>query len=351
MTLIVGLNLSDRVYLAGDTRVTFPDGSYKDDVIKVAHLSGEPHPLIGQKNPNTLYMAVAGSLNFATYLCKAIRTSIHKKSLPDDVRELYGEIEGYIIKMTDEWLKTKDYSQCCIIFAGMSDIKKKEVDLEKLKKLEGIIKRNVASPEELKKVKKQLENEPFFQELAKKIPRKNLMRPFEEPDAMVINPILENAIKEGEGEIDAPDSLVFSVRVTSTGVSREKAEWGEFLAYGTNGLTNEDLAEDFLARMELSPGQLVNEKDMMESSDIRSHIFKIAEKKGVKQIGGIVTPVIIRDNMYQERFGYREGTLDGKVTEEVFQTEAGIFFRKGDSQPVRLIDFFDYNSVGSDAKL
>ena len=55
--------------------------------------------------------------------------------------------------------------------------------------------------------------------------------------------------------------------------------------------------------------------------------------------------------MYQERFGFREMTLQGKVIEEVIQTNVGIFFRKNNNRPIRLIDFYKYQGGKGGAQI
>lgn len=351
MTLIVGLNLSDRLYLGADTRVTYPDNTFEDNIIKVAHLIGVPVPIIGEENFDTIFLAVAGNLNYATYLYKEIKNDIDNGKLSSDIRVLFNNIDDYIKEKTDVWLKSNPYKNCCIIFAGTNNSRKKEVNITKLNELQKVYKKNIKSPTELQKAKKQLENDSFFKELLKKIPSKKLMRPFDEPYAMEINPIIKKAIEDNDETINVPDGLIFSIAITKEGVSKQKAEWGEFLAYGSGGLTKKNLPEEFLAHMELSPGQLVTQQDMMETLYIKDQIIKIAEDNNIKKIGGTVTPIVIRKNVYKTIFEYRQSTLEGKIIEEVYVSNGNIYFRRNSYTPIKLLNFFEYNSSKGDAQL
>lgn len=352
MTLIVGLNLSDRLYLGGDTRVSFSDGTFSDNIIKIGHISGDPYPLLGQKNPNTIFCAVAGDLEFADYLYQEVKDAIQNKEISDDIRLLYEQICDLFKLRIDKWLTNgNSYRRCCMIFGGMFSDRKKSIDILKLENLQKIFKNSIAPPDELQCVKKQLENDPFFQEMAKLVPNGKLMMPFDEPGTIVINPSVEKAIQNGDGFIDAPDSLIFSVQITEFGIAQEKAEWGEFLAYGTKGITKDHLTEEFLAQMELSPGQLVNQKDLMETGFIRDHIKKIALDKGIREIGGAVTPLVIRNNMYEEKYGYMIKTLAGEIIEGVYQYGDAIFFVDGKLAPIKLVDFYQYQTANVSAQL
>jgi hypothetical protein len=351
MTLIVGLNLSNRLYVAGDTRVTFSDDSFKDDIIKVVNLCGESSPAVEGKNPNAICIAVAGDLALANFLQRNIRSALKTGLLPTDIRDLSSAISDFVRDQMDEWLKKHPYRPCCMIFGGMTMDRKKKISLENLEKLKEILKRNIAPQEELDEVKSKLEKDPFFQELAKRIPRERLMRPFEEPDAMVVNPLIEKAAEAEQDFIDAPDSLVFGVQVGRSGVSIEFAEWGEVLAYGTGGLSKDDLPEDFLAMMELSTGQLVNEEDLMEAMHVRDYILKVAKDRSIKEIGGAVTPMVLRDCLFKIQFGYSERALDGEILETMYPKNGQIFFYKKGKPEIQMKWFPDYRDGSGKAEL
>ncbi len=350
MTLIVGLNLSDRLYIAGDTRVTFGDGSFSDDIIKVSEVCGESFHIIGQKNPNTICLAVAGNLSLAKYFFSEITSAVESGELPDDIRILSDQIKDFFQNRMDEWLKSNPYESCCIIFGGMTLDRKKEISEENLEKLKDILKKNAPSKEKLDDLKQKLDDSPVFQKIAKKIPKKNLERLYNKPDAMVINPLVQDAIDSNSRFIEAPDSLIFGVQVSRSGVKIETAEWGESLAYGTGGLTKDNLAEDFLATMELSPGQLVNEKDMMETIRVQHHILDIAKDKGIKQIGGVVTPMVMRDCLSYDR-GFAVRTLEGEVLESVFLKKDGFYSYNKTKGEQKLTRFYSYKEAGGDAML
>ena len=97
MTLIIGLNLSDRIYLGADTRITFGNGSYKDDVLKISALGeweNTLHAPYGLKRK--LLLSVAGNVNLASFLFGKISPAIRGKDLATDVRRLHARIESFL---------------------------------------------------------------------------------------------------------------------------------------------------------------------------------------------------------------------------------------------------------------
>src|ERR1700687_703810 len=98
MTMIVGLNLSDKLYLCADPRLTFSsDGSHVDDIIKVMPIYGEPVPLVGEvEKNNRIAVAVAGDLEMAAFLTKAIQDAIESGELSNDIRTLCEQADGFL---------------------------------------------------------------------------------------------------------------------------------------------------------------------------------------------------------------------------------------------------------------
>lgn len=346
MTLIVGLNLSDRLYLWADTRLTFPDWTYKDDIIKVCCLSWMPLTYHWRLQANVLSMCVAWDLKLAKYLYQCIKSAIDGGVLPNDIRRFSGQIEDFIKTMYGEWLlKGNDYSNCCLIFWWMSGERRKKIDLATLALLEKSVKENVASPEKLDEVKEKLFANPVTAKLLEKIPFKNFMSWHTEHWKTVINPLIQKAIDGNEEYLDAPDSLIFSIMISNQWIKKEVAERGEFLAYGTHWITKNNFAEEFLARMELNIWQGNTQNDLVEVGDIRGTIIKVGEKNGVKEIWGIVTPMVLRYNRYLEAYSHQMTELVSWANvEDVDMQDGQYYFQKNNEERIRLVNFFDYNT-------
>ncbi len=350
MTFIVGMNLSNRLYVAGDTRVTFSNGLFKDDIIKVVPLCGESIR-DGQKAENAICVAVAGDLSLSNFFCHSMRFAIKSGELSSDIRSLFIEIPEFFRKKMDQWLKTNPYRSCCVIFGGMCVDRKKMISVQNLERLKDLFISNIAPQDELDAMKARLAKDPFFQEVARRMPKDRWKSPFEEPEAIIINPLIEQAIDKNQDFIEAPDSLIFSVQVSKKGICTEVAEWGEMLGYGTDGVSKNDLPEDFLAQMELSIGQIVNENDLMESMRVRNYILKVAKDKKIKEIGGTVTPMVLRDGLFIPKFGYRHGVPGGKILEMMYEKDGKLYFFKDGEPEIEMKWFTRYQDGSGQAQM
>ncbi len=142
MTLIIGLNLSNKIYLAGDTRVTTTpitqpsEKTYIDNILKLDLVWGDTvHPQL-KHDGNTIAVAVAGDVEFATYLVKRIKEDLNRGRLNSDIRIFAVEIENRVKVFVNDWLFTKDYRHCCLLFSGMVKHRlNKRIPAEKLEEL------------------------------------------------------------------------------------------------------------------------------------------------------------------------------------------------------------------------
>jgi hypothetical protein len=294
MTLIMGLNLSDKIYTAADTRITLtPGGEKVDNIMKISTIWGKrvyPQPFYDK---NTLEMAVAGDLSFASFFHDKIIESLHNKKLPSDVRELWKRIDDFGRKVVDLWLQEGgEYQDFCAIFSGSSGYRNKMVEPEILNKLKEKYEESQARdiPKGINSIKDALDRgDKTMIGLSKAILRdkgKDIFKVMEENYEVVIPPHLETE----DGELNGiPDSLVFGIRISmKNGIFQtEKAEWGELLAYGTNNITKADIGDDILSRFEISrnPANLTH---LMEAGMLTVSILDIAKKEKIDAIGGTV---------------------------------------------------------------
>lgn len=82
MTMILGVHLTDQIYLAGDTRVTYMDSNgsatgFEDTVIKVAGVVDSPD--------YKLSLAVAGDVELASFMTSRLAYELKAKTLNRDI--------------------------------------------------------------------------------------------------------------------------------------------------------------------------------------------------------------------------------------------------------------------------
>lgn len=109
MSLIFGVNLSDRIYLSADTRLTVRnnkngDISFDDNVLKIELFS------------NDLAVAMAGDAKMASFLINKIFDS---EVVKRGIRYCREHILNTITPFVDEYLKSNKYSNVVFIFGGL----------------------------------------------------------------------------------------------------------------------------------------------------------------------------------------------------------------------------------------
>src|SRR5258706_11297433 len=128
MTLIVGLNLSDRIYLAADTRATNRNtGKHSDDIFKIAPIA-PPKNSDGSFGTDHIYLAVAGSIDLARFFYLCINKRIQEGRFKYDIRSLYESLDDkWCSEMQAYWDKAtmRDNICCSLIIGGVSPINKR----------------------------------------------------------------------------------------------------------------------------------------------------------------------------------------------------------------------------------
>ncbi len=328
MTLVVGLNFSHKLYLAGDTRVTRDNGQsrqYIENILKVVPLWGKE--ILDQKffDNNSISLAVAGNVSLASYLYEKIRTALNNREISSDIRTFSEQILDLIQKMVDIWLKDNPHANCALLFSGMVQDRHKRISKQKLSELIDLYNERVAQdkPSREKFIKEILPNDPTWQAIDQKMRMeagKSVVESLEEGDKPIISKWIQDAIDKNSDEIEMPDSLVLGIEIrTRAGVLKEEvAEWGEFIAYGAS-LTKDDLPKDLLAALELS-----HVKDetkgphLFEAALISQSISDTAKKKGIQSIGGTVVLLTTLSNGKMLIQGKDLKQQDGKFVLELY---------------------------------
>lgn len=300
MTLIIGLNLSNKIYLAGDTRVTSHNNANPknvtriDNILKLDLIWGNSVRPQNKYDDNSISVAVAGDVQFASFLVKGIKSALNDGSLSSDIRLLAEGAEDILRNLVDFWLAKNEYRRCCLLFGGTTKVRPKNISEDRLKKLIDLYHDKVAADKKTraKFAGAGLENDPLLEELNKKIYRdtgKTLSQMLKEGESPTIPRYIQDAINNGQSFINTPDSLIVGFDIDSqAGIKKETAEWGEFLSFGVK-LAKENIKPYLLAALELGGGKRPEQSPhMIESVIITTEILDFAKKNKILSIGGTV---------------------------------------------------------------
>jgi hypothetical protein len=337
MTLIMGLNLSDKVYLAADTRITFGDGSTCDDGLKIL-------PILDRANhkTNSVTLAVAGDIALAAFLHEKISKALNSGELSPDIRELYKVIKPFIQNALTEWTCKDPGQLTCLLFSGIWTGRPKPTDANKLSELVVQYAKKVKDGEANRKSLAMLvETDPTWKMINEKMQKDSGMTVLEnmaKSDTPAIPKYIEDAIANNASNIpEMPDSLIFSAMIEPVigTIDLEKAEWGEFLAYGPS-IRKEDLPQEILATLEFSPGKEKNMKHLIEGGIMSITILDIARENNIKSIGGTVV-IVSADKDGEEIMGkdivFREKNTGVNINGTILPLIPFNIYAKKKSQP------------------
>lgn len=304
MTLIVGLNLSDKIYLAADTRVTITNqdgsGMLVDNIIKIVPLYGK-HILDKQCDENVLLsMAVAGDVGLADFIKNKIKDDLYSKKLNSDIRTLFQELNrDYFSVLADRWLSIGGQygKSCAFIIGGYGTKNGRKIDIKKISQMEKIYKEeHKFDVKKEKEIRKALEEDETMQLINKKMKvqaHKNIFDSLKESNNPLIPDFIKKAIRQQEEEIkELPDYFLFCIEF---GISNNKlefnksgAEYGQYIARGQGKITEDEIPESLLATIELNPNKSKNQEHLFEGTLISRTILDIAKEKKLNGIGGTV---------------------------------------------------------------
>lgn len=249
MSLIIGINLSDRAYLSADTRLTFRiDGKekYFDNILKIKPLSQE------------IAVAVAGDIDLAAFI---VRGLIESKINKENIREFRDGIEKLIKSLANNYLERNSrLGSACFIFAGINRKQKKFIDMHKYVEITKEFQKEIGSSMNMKDI------------------------------------IFKGLERKGSGglvEISSPDSHVFCIQILPENFIIEDVNWGDFVVYG-GGLNKENLPNRFFGQFEVAAknNELQHDRGWLD-------IFMktIAEENNIQTIGGCITSLMISDKV------------------------------------------------------
>lgn len=246
MTLILGINLTDSVYLAADTRVT----KMKGDAIVGSH--DNLFKLWG--NQEGIFCAVAGDAGLAKYLLNGLSSQNFSRRGIESVRD---NIESYIYETADVyWQEKGRTTDATLMFAGHSKHKRAYIEVQDAKNL-------VEAHMNNQEANSELNSQKFW----------------------LYNDIAKSSLTQYRTNLARTD--LFAVQITSQGVKITDSKPGQHLAYGSPGLAREDIALKDIARVEFGNS---NNNPML----LTSYINLMREKRQLQGVSSTVIPIHIQ---------------------------------------------------------
>lgn len=256
MTVILGINLSNRVYVAGDSRLSYMDSGElrvrHDNMQKVESLA----------NSGGIVIASAGDAKFAHYMLSKMKNPPFAKSTISEVRE---HIVEWLAPIVDEYFKSNAYSHVTFILSGADMTSKKKISGDQFR---------------------------------------NLARAYVgEYGVLKIGPHITEVIKEGEKltgksfELNINNTMLFSVEISQNGIFPTDANWGEILIYGPAGLVKEAYGFKEVGTLEF--GDTISDNGSGVGNDIaltNAFIYSAAEKYNLDSVGGSVITMTVLEN-------------------------------------------------------
>jgi len=292
MTMIVGFNLSDKLYMAADSRVTVDNGLKADNVLKIM-------PILEQipweeRNDNQISVAIAGDVRYAAFLYTEIHEALKQKILSHDVRELFSQIDTFCEGLTDKWLfeLKQPLAEAVLLFSGVWAKRTKKLNPKRVEDLANFYhegQKKTKTEAEMQKLIETDTNWKMIDEKMRKEAGKSAFQSLQESkEPQIPKHILEAVAKDGELSM-FPDSLIFSLdaNLYNRTFNKESAEWGEWLAYGDR-VSKDKIPQDLLAHLEFVPGKEKNKEHLVEAVLINITIKDFALKHKIDTIGGTV---------------------------------------------------------------
>ncbi|NCO04726.1 MAG: hypothetical protein GW939_01105 [Candidatus Magasanikbacteria bacterium] len=312
MTLIVGLNLSDRIYLAADTRVTITnsrdENMFVDNIIKIVPLYGKH--ILDRHCPEDvlLSMAVAGDVGLADFVKNSIKDDLYSKGFSSDIRSLFQELnEDYFTSLADKWLSSGGQygKSCAFIIGGYGTKKGRKINVKKISKMVKIYKEeHKFDTKKEKEIRKALEEDETLQLINKKMKmqaNKNIFDTLRESSHPQIPDFIREAISQQKETLDdLPDYFLFCVEFGVLNgkleFNKSSAEYGQYIARGQGKITEDEISDSLLATIELNPNKGKNQEHLLEGSIISRTILDIAKEKKLNGIGGTVIINCLKEN-------------------------------------------------------
>lgn len=306
MSLIIGVNLCDRLYICGDTRMSQKkDGvlvAKKDQIIKVAYFT----PLI--------MASFAADAHMSAYIAREL-----KKVLPQDldIRSFHERVQEFIAPIANKyWTESNPSASVTIIFGGLNPSQKKKFE---------------------------------WKDIYSKIMAYSSAR--KEKPSMNMKPALFNMLMQNEGKPlrypEPSDSLVFSVQIfPPNGFHVEKAEWGQYLAYGPKGLTKNDINEVIFGMIEFDAGSIGK-----DNAAIAAVLGSLIDERKEETVSKAFFNGVISDDVQGVILGkisrLNIATMQNEFISEITRSGNSFYSRQEDGSLRKLTFIADYKDFGA----
>lgn len=265
MSLIVGLHFPTRLFLAADTRLTT---TLKSGLIKIEDNFWKAYSFSGDK----ISCVVAGNASFAAFILRKLEDS----NLPkNNIRAFRATIMTQISDIIDEYLcDGGEYKQVAIIFGGYNDLNKKMVNASTFGQVQA--KSFIGT----KGIKNRSINQKMVEGLVSALIQKGT----------------EGLQKDEEIEIDALDSLIFSLSIN---LPKEPiihdTPCYDLVLFSQKQLNETHIPFDIIQKLEVETDPKIKGEDNLYQSSLftASLINMMIEKFSLDAVGGEVLTMLL----------------------------------------------------------
>jgi|GEM_PF-2718955 len=310
MTLILGINLTDSVYLAADTRVTRKKaGQIVDTHDNLLKLWG---------NKEGIFCAVAGDAGLARHLLNELQHESFARRGIDSVRD---NIEQFIYDNADTYWQNKGQTtEATLMFAGSSKHKKAYIETDLIKGL----------------VLAQMTNKEARGELGGQ-------------KLLMYSQLVNHPTEQFRTNINA--TSLFAVQISDQGVKITDTKPGQHLAYGAPGLVKEDIELKEIARIEFGDS---DNNPML----LTAYINWMREKRKLEGVSSTVVPIhiqpdgtsiLVTGTTYSIRMNEDGVPIPEAVSSITVDDQTGKFYRLQDGNKIELVHIGRYSTPDSDS--
>lgn len=276
MTFIVGITLSDRIYLAADTRVTVRGSKgvrVHDNCLKIESLAPR------------IMIAVAGDVGFAQYLIGRLRRSVVVAS--DDGDILLAHLNDAIGPIVDDYLVGHDFPKSAFLIASSCPNRPKKLPHAAVVEMAY---RRLALDEDRKRRRLEQFESPsdpgFHEAFSEEISRPNVGA------SNLFRALRSGVDSEGEVTLQSRDNLLIGVELTPPAAPVvHVGRWGQFLSFGSGRLEEGDIPDDFFPGMEFALADEVT----TSRTQLSAFISSVADRS--PSVGGGITVGFATDQL------------------------------------------------------
>lgn len=296
--MILGVNLTDQIYLAGDTRVTYINGSkvtHEDNVIKLTGIKDSPE--------YRLAVVVAGDVELASFLTGRFANDLKEKKFDLDIDSLEVSLGQFFQGCIDQWRRQKIVREglfAYLLIGAVDFTKQKFPTKEQVSELLSHFNTHATNQKSKRwQIEEALQKDPIMKQLNEKLLQqrgKGILQELTENETPRFHPKIQAVLNDDMISVTGPYySLLVgcAVDVNKNSVTTEVAQWGQGIVKG-GGVTPDALKPDMQAVFEFGTRIRQAEKDnILECAFIGTTILDYAKKNQLPGIGGSVAVCIL----------------------------------------------------------